>query len=174
VLAVDGGYGFGNGRIMPAGPLRENLRRGIARADGVVLIGNDGTGIGRWLEHVTRVHRARLVPVPGPATDEFADRAILAFAGIARPEKFYVTLRGLGCRLVATRNFPDHHRYTADEIMALVEQAAAENAVPVTTAKDAMRLPADARAMVKTLDIELEFYQAEALGQLLAPVLGDG
>ena len=118
--------------------------------------------------------RARLIPVPGPATDEIADRAVFAFAGIARPEKFYVTLRGLGCRLVATRDFPDHHRYTPDDIMDMVEQAAAGDALPVTTAKDAVRLPPDARPMVKTLHIELDWNQADALDQLLAPVLGDG
>lgn len=174
LLAVDGGYGFGNGRVMPAGPLRESLGQGIRRAHGVVLIGTDSAGLGRWLKQATRVDRARLTPVPGPATDEIAGSDVVAFAGIARPEKFYLTLRGLGCRLVATRNFPDHHPYGEEEIMALVEQAVAENALPVTTAKDAARLTPDARAMVKVLCVALEWYQPEALDQLLAPVFGHG
>ncbi|MHA1107762.1 MAG: tetraacyldisaccharide 4'-kinase, partial [Alphaproteobacteria bacterium] len=155
VIAIDGGYGFGNGRVMPAGPLREPLDSGLARADAAVLIGPDETGCANRASRSIPVFAARMVPLPGPSHDEIAGKTVVAFAGIARPAKFYATLAEIGCTLAATRDFADHHCYRPDEIMAICEQAAALGALPVTTAKDAARLPPPARSMVKILHVGL-------------------
>jgi tetraacyldisaccharide 4'-kinase len=172
LLAVDGGYGFGNGRVMPAGPLREPLAGGLARADAVVIIGADTVNAAALLPPRLPVYNARAVPLPG-AADDIAGRAVFAFAGIGRPAKFYATLREMGCDIRGTRDFADHHPFTAEEAMALCEAAAALNAVPVTTEKDAVRLPMPARAMVRVLPVVLEWEEADALDRLLAPVLAD-
>ncbi len=95
----------------------------------------------------------------------------VAFAGIGRPEKFFETLAGMGCKLVATRAFADHHPYTTDEIMRLIETAAAAGAQTVTTEKDATRLPEEARAMVRTLRVTLEWRDRDALDTVVAPAL---
>ncbi len=172
LVVVDGGYGFGNRRVMPAGPLREGLRPGLARADAVVLIGPDATQVEALVTPPPPLWRARMVP--GPEAGRLKGRRVLAFAGIGRPAKFYATLAEAGARLIARHDFPDHHRYTPDEVMALCEAAAAADAVPVTTAKDWVRLPEAARPMVETLGVGVEWEDPDALVAILRPVLGDG
>ena len=167
LIVIDGGYGVGNGRVMPAGPLRESVASGLARAQGVVLIG-DGEAAGFGATSLP-ILRARIVPTPGALA--LADRAVLAFAGIGRPEKFFSTLESLGCRLVGSVAFADHHPYRPDEIMRLVEAAAESRAALVTTEKDAVRLPPEARAMVEVLPVELVFEDEAALDRALAPAL---
>lgn len=166
LIVVDAGYGLGNGMPIPAGPLREGVGSALARAQGVVLIGQGEVGA---FEGAT-ILRARLAPTA--AALELADKTVFAFAGIGRPEKFFATLRALGCRLAGAVPFPDHHRYSPDLVMRLVEAATEAKAELVTTEKDAMRLPIEARAMVKTVPVELVFDDPAALDRLLAPALG--
>jgi tetraacyldisaccharide 4'-kinase len=73
---------------------------------------------------------------------------------------------------VARESFADHHRFTADEVMTLVELAAAREATLVTTAKDAVRLPPEARSMVQVLEVELAWQSPAALDALLARAIG--
>ncbi len=175
LVVIDGAYGLGNGRVIPAGPLREPIEAGLERADAVVLIGD---ARGSVAEHVARalrpkpLLRARMVPTP--RSHRLAGQTVVAFAAIARPEKFFDTLRDIGCRLVGVHGFADHYRFRADEIMALVEEASAAGARLVTTEKDLMRLSGEARAMTEVLAIEVEFADAEALDELLAGALGNG
>ncbi len=172
VLVVDGGTGFGNRRVMPAGPLREPLLPGLARADAAVLIGADEAEVAPLLRARLPLWRARLVP--GPEADGLRGRRVLAFAGIGRPAKFFATLREIGAEPVACHGFPDHHPYTADQVMRLCEAAAAADAIPVTTAKDWVRLPPESRAMVETLTVSVEWDDPGAMAALLGPVLDRG
>lgn len=167
LLVIDQDYGVGNGRVIPAGPLRETVADGLARADAIVFIGKPAavapeiarSGAGK------PVLRARLVP--GPEAEKLAAQDVVAFAGIGRPEKFFATLRDVGCRLVETRAFADHHPYQPDELMRLAETAAAAKARLVTTAKDFVRLPAEARNMVEVLSVSLAFDDPAELERLL-------
>lgn len=173
LVVVDGAYGFGNGRVMPAGPLREPIADGLARADALVLMGQDEAGVLPLIEAVRPslpVLRARLLP--GPEGDGFAGRRVLAFAGIGRPEKFFRMLADLRADLVGRESFPDHHRYTPDEIMRLVERANQLKAAAVTTAKDAQRLPPEARTMVEVLTVGVGWRDPVALERLIQPILG--
>ena len=172
ILVVDGSYGFGNGRVMPSGPLREELDDAIARADALAIIGADIHGIEQSVSRRKPVLAARFVP--RIQDDDLSGAAVLAFAGIGRPEKFFETLAGMGCQLMATREFADHHPYTSDEVMKLMEDAAAVGAIPVTTEKDAVRLPAEAQGLIRTLGVTLEWRDEAALDRLLAPALSPG
>jgi tetraacyldisaccharide 4'-kinase len=165
ILVIDGGYGFGNRRVIPAGPLREPIGEGLARADAVVVVGVDECGIAREIGGRVPLLRARIAPTPGQ--DELADRDVVAFAGIGRPEKFFATLADLRCRIVAAHAYADHHAYAPDEIMRLADEAGAKRATLVTTAKDAVRLPPEARAMVRVLDVEIEWEDEAAVDALL-------
>lgn len=169
ILVIDGGYGFGNGRVMPAGPLREPVAAAMARADAVVIVGDDTAFVEKTVGNSLPVLTARIVP--RVAADKIAGQRVVAFAGIGRPEKFFETLAGLGCDLVETRSFGDHHAYTENEVMSLIETAAAAQAIPVTTEKDALRLPTSARDMVTLLGITLEWGDETALRRALAPFL---
>jgi tetraacyldisaccharide 4'-kinase len=171
VLAVDGGYGFGNHRVMPAGPLREPLSSGLQRADAAVVIGADATGALDGTQPYCPVHEAHLAPYPD---DAIAGKRVFAFAGIGRPEKFYATLRQFGCTVAATRDFPDHHRYTPQQIMLLCEDAAALDALPVTTEKDYVRLSDDAKTMVHALRVELEWADPASPSKILEKIGSNG
>lgn len=168
LVVVDGGFGFGNGRVLPAGPLREPVADGLARADAVILVEPDTVGVAAALGDAPII-RARLVPAA--AAQRFADRNVVAFAGIGRPEKFFATLGDLGCRIVTKRSFPDHHDFTPDEIMRLVERAKAAGATPVTTEKDYARLSRDSQVMVEALPVELEWRNPREIETLLADAL---
>lgn len=159
LVVVDGGAGFGNGRVLPAGPLREPVAAGLARADAVILIG-DGT-----VATERPVLRARLVPTD--AALRFQGHKVLAFAGIGRPQKFFDTLAEIGAEVVATRAFPDHHPYDEDDAARLIEDAAQRAAEPVTTRKDWVRLPVSAKPLVSVLDVDLVFADEDALARRL-------
>ncbi len=170
VLVVDGAYGFGNRRVMPAGPLRESVAAGLARADAVALMGEDECAVSAKLEGGLPVLRARLVARGAAA--RLRGRKVLAFAGIARPAKFFAMLEALGAEVVEAEAFPDHHAYGAAEIEALVARAAALGAVPVTTEKDAVRLAAELRAGIEVLPVAVQWNDPEAVDRLLDRVLG--
>jgi tetraacyldisaccharide 4'-kinase len=173
LLVVDGAYGFGNGRVMPAGPLREPVTEGLARADAVVVIGADLRGVERDLAGRAEFVRARLVPIAGQ--DDLAGRDVVAFAGIARPEKFFATLAELRCHILAAHAFADHHPYAPDEIMRLADAAADAGAILVTTAKDAVRLPPEARGMARVVAVAIEWEDEAAVAALLRRIgSGDG
>ncbi|MBI1777162.1 MAG: tetraacyldisaccharide 4'-kinase [Proteobacteria bacterium] len=164
LAVVDGGFGFGNGHVVPAGPLRESIDRGLARAHAVVLIGADRTGVRVRVGGIP-VIEADLVP--DAAAQRWRGRRVVAFAGIGRPQKFFDTLAELGASLIATHAFADHHAYREDEIMALVENANRTGAVPVTTAKDWVRLPAAARPMIEVVRVDLLWSKPEAMAALI-------
>jgi tetraacyldisaccharide 4'-kinase len=166
LIVVDGAYGFGNGRLLPAGPLRERVADGLERADAVVLL--DEPAPTELTGFTGSVLRATLEPIDG---GRFAGARVAAFAGIGRPEKFFATLRRLGAIIVAEHPFPDHHPFRGDEIGALRRQAERDNARLVTTAKDAARLRPEARDGIDILEIQIRWRDETALTAVLAPVL---
>ncbi|TAN72611.1 MAG: tetraacyldisaccharide 4'-kinase, partial [Magnetospirillum sp.] len=165
LVVVDGPYGFGNGRPIPAGPCREPAAVGLARADAVVIIGEDRTDVAAQAAAagVTVLHAGLR---PGPEAAELMGRKVVAFAGIGRPDKFFDTLRQCGARLVTTNAFPDHHPYTRAEIEDLLAEATANEAVAITTAKDHVRLAADLRARVQVLTVTLDWHDPDQLSPL--------
>jgi tetraacyldisaccharide 4'-kinase len=169
LLVVDGAVGFGNGRLLPAGPLREPIDGGLARAHAVVLIGPDRAGVAQRLGGALPVLGARLAP--DPAWDALRGRRVVAFAGIGRPEKFFDALRDHGIAVAAAIGFADHHRFDAGDIARLDATAASADAGLVTTAKDAVRLPPDVRTRVTVLTVTLAWDDPAAVRRLLAPVL---
>ncbi|MDD9990494.1 MAG: tetraacyldisaccharide 4'-kinase [Rhodospirillales bacterium] len=167
---VDGGAGFGNGRLLPAGPLREPLACGLGRAHALVLVGVDREGVLAALgPHDLPVIEASLMP--GDEIRTLREQPIVAFAGIGRPEKFFETLAENGCNVIAQHAFADHHRYKPGEIAAIVDQAKERDAVPVTTEKDHVRLPLDSRAAVRTLSVTLAWRDPAEPRSLLAPLV---
>ncbi len=169
LLVIDGGYGFGNGRVIPAGPLREPLAEGLARADALVMIGEDETGaldgLGR---DIPPVLKARVIP--GPEAAGVKDKDVVAFAGIGIPEKFFDSLRAIGCRLVAAHLFPDHYPYEDEDLDRLRAQAKVTDSVLVTTAKDLARMSEHQRDGIEVLTIDMEWDDETALEAILEPL----
>jgi tetraacyldisaccharide 4'-kinase len=156
IVVVDAGYGFGNGRVMPAGPLREPVADGVARADLMLAVGPAEARkrfAARWPAARPLVGGA-LVPL-ATGMDWRGLRAV-AFAGIGRPEKFFATLRAEGVEIFAAHGFGDHERFDPRILGRLEAEAAAARAQLVTTEKDAVRLPAAFRPKVLVLPVRLE------------------
>jgi tetraacyldisaccharide 4'-kinase len=171
LIVIDTAYGFGNGRVIPAGPLRENLDRGLDRADALILLTAEGeqrSASSAKINGQRPVLSAMLAPVAG---ERFADQRVLAFAGIGRPAKFYATLRALGAEIVAECSYPDHHAFSERDLTALRRAASGRGARLVTTAKDFVRLPAAARADIEVLEVEVRWSDPNALAGLLASLV---
>ncbi len=176
IIVVNSVTGFGNGRVIPAGPLREPVGDAVSRADMVVTIGPR-------TEHESLMNEwPQLRRVPGvqgtvevlPTGMDWAGQRVLAFAGIANPRRFIDTLRSLGTDVVEARYFPDHQAYGPALLKRLEREAAGINAQLVTTEKDAVRLPPLFRKRVLTLPIRLVVRDDAVLRRKLGDVLTDG
>lgn len=168
IVVVDAETGFGNGLCLPAGPLREPVNVGLARADMLLSIGPeaaqthfDASPLPAALPHI----RADLKPLKTGMT--WTHMRLIAFAGIGRPKKFFDTLRGLGANLVRTEALGDHETPGTAFLTRLERDARAEGAQLVTTEKDAARLPAAFRSKVITLPVRLSFEDPDALDAAL-------
>ena len=163
LVVVDGGYGFGNCRVIPAGPLREPIKDGLMRADAIILIGPP------FLEIDTEkpILRAKMQPVCG---DEILGKRVIAFAGIGRPEKFFEGLRKLGAEVISTHSFPDHHPYSIHEIETILAKKKRDEDLIVTTEKDMVRLPLTMLKSIITLPVEIKWENEELIEALLGKV----
>lgn len=172
ILVVDGAYGFGNGRLHPAGPLREPVASGIARAQALVLLGEDRHGLAEHFAADLPVLRADLTA--GPEAGQLRSRRVLAFAGIARPQKFFDSLATIGAEIAGQRAFADHHPYRPDEIAALRDEAGRLGATLVTTEKDRVRLDASTAEGIEVLSVSLAWQEPAALDALLCGLADHG
>jgi len=168
LLIVSGATGFGNGRVIPAGPLREPVEAALARVDAAVVIGRDGSGAAATIEAASerRIPILRARNVPGPETAALRNRRVFAWAGIAWPQKFFDTLTEAGAILSGREVFADHYPYDEAEIEALLEQAARLDSQPVTTMKDTMRIPPKYRSRIASVSVRIAWddeAQIEAL-----------
>ena len=167
-VVIDGRTGFGNGHVFPAGPLRERPDFGLGRADAVIMMGPGATP--RAVERCgLPVLCAGLVP-----SDPAPEGNLYAFAGIGRPEKFYDSLKDCGGRIVKSKSFNDHHRFSEHELSALRRRAKDFDARLITTEKDYARLPRCWRQNVLVWPVEAAFDNAETLNDMIAPVMDGG
>lgn len=177
LICVDAGAGVGNGRIMPAGPLRAPLDAQMAHASCIILVGEGDRAASVLRAAGSRklpVLKARLEPVDDPRW--LSVLPTIGFAGIARPEKFFRTLKKMA-RVVETVPFTDHHAYSNKDAEMLLKRAAEKKAMLVTTEKDWVRLPQDdgplgeLRHKSRPLNMRLVFDKPELMQKLVTATL---
>jgi tetraacyldisaccharide 4'-kinase len=174
IVVVDGEtrkdeWPFGDGRVFPAGPMREPLKAGLARADAVLVLlpadlpsaDPDLLAALRGPAMLSAHLNAASPPPPGPQ---------VGFAGVGKPWKVERALQAAGCDLKDFAGFPDHAAYGEAVLRRLAHRAAVFEAGLVTTEKDWVRLPPDWRARIAAWPVAAVFDDPAALDALLASV----
>jgi tetraacyldisaccharide 4'-kinase len=178
LVLVDGRRGIGNGRVIPAGPLRAPLKPQLDRAQALILVGAP-EGAGSLLDRAKRrgmtVFHGRLEP-DCAVVDAIGRRKVLAFAGIADPGKFFATLLAAGIDIADRAAFADHHRYSPAEALDLIARAKANNLMLLTTEKDLVRLTSEPQleelaAHTSALPVRLVIEEKEQFRDLVLSVL---
>lgn len=165
-LVFDGHYGIGNGKLIPAGPLRETFENGIKRADALVILGKDKHNL---------AERSKL-PVFFAHTEAVQTSLhhpdVIAFAGIGHPQKFYHTLAQQGFNILETIDFPDHHFYTTIELENIIKRAQSINAEIYTTSKDYVKIPPRLQKKFHVLEIAVVWDTPDELIKFIRQRIG--
>jgi len=169
IIVVDAEVGFGNGHVMPAGPLREALNSGLARGDVLLSIGSPQAQeklTANWPQ-IAGKPRLEAMLKPLQMGMDWQGQRVIAFAGIGRPGKFFATLRAEGAEIIEAHAFTDHATFSDTILQRLLKESRQKNAQLVTTEKDAARLPASFRPEVISLPVRLEIPNEELLEDLM-------
>tara|TARA_R110000787_G_scaffold25398_3_gene71481 strand:+ start:9998 stop:10993 length:996 start_codon:yes stop_codon:yes gene_type:complete len=164
IIVIDTAAPFGNGHLLPKGPLREPVADGLARAQGVVLMGE-----GDMPAPVQRAGPPALRAFVEPV-DAMPEGPLVAFAGIGRPIKFFDALKAAGADLREAVGYGDHHVYTEGELKFLHKLATHHGARLITTTKDHVRLSQSEQRRVLAFPVAARFEDAGALDALLDPI----
>ena len=171
ILVFDEHVGLGNGFMLPAGPLREPLRLGLARADAIVIV-KSGTSKSNVASLIAR--RSPHLPIffaTNKMTNPGLSGKVIAFAGLGYPEKFFNGVRKMPqIRVIDTVPFPDHHRYTQTDLVELFRCAKNHGAKLVCTEKDWIKLPENIREQIKFIPLDItiqpKFFKWMKKGEL--------
>ncbi len=172
LCVIDGTYGIGNGRVIPAGPLREEFEHSLQKSNAIVVMGIDHAGIAELIKTIAPDVLLLKAKITAQPTDfNILNQPIHAFAGIGHPKKFFNMLEDLGCDVAKMTPFADHHAYKDTELSQLIDAAKTDKALLLTTKKDYVRLDSKWKSAVKPLEISLTWEDEALLTALLEPII---
>lgn len=151
IISVDGGRLFGNGFLIPAGPLREYPDKALDAADLIFLVSSVDNKVPNVLTPYTdKLINAQIIP----SSNIYKTKNYFAFSGIGNPERFFLTLKNYGLNIVGHKIFPDHYNYLQTDLENLYLLAKTHNAILITTRKDYVKFN-DLTNDIVCLDVEL-------------------
>ena len=163
----DGSAGIGNGRLLPAGPMRVAFDNGVASLDIAFINGDDEHDLTKAINGRVPIMTGNVVADQTIIAD-LGDAPLLAFAGIGRPQRFFRTIEKVGGNIVQSLAFADHHPYTQSDLTRLQEDSIRLGASLITTQKDWIRLPSEWRERISFLPITM---QTDAIDELLVQIM---
>ncbi len=169
IIIINGEQGFGNKRVIPSGPLRESISRGISRANLIIVIGEISNDVKNKIpKTVPLIHAQFKISKENKI---YKNQKITAFAGIAYPDKFYNSLVDQGALIERKISYPDHHIFDENDMLHLAEIANLTKSILVTTKKDFVRIPRAYRSLVSTLNGAIEFEDEDLLLEIITNLL---
>ena len=165
IIVINSEQGFGNKRVIPSGPLRESINRGLSRTNLVITIGD----ISKSVKYKIPKHIPIIEANFKIKEDDFMlkGQRVTAFAGIAYPEKFFNSLKLVKANIVDKISYSDHHIYSENDLLNLAETANKNKSILVTTKKDMVRIPKAFRSLVRTIDGFIQFDDEKLLLEIL-------
>ena len=149
IIVINSSQEFGNKRVIPSGPLRESIKRGLSRTNLVIVIGEISDELRNNIPSNIPIIEAKFEIKK--ENKNFNGQNIIAFAGIAYPEKFFKSLEEQGGKIIKQITYPDHYIYIENDILSLAETANQTKSILVSTQKDYVRIPKQYRSLVNTL-----------------------
>ena len=174
LVVVDSEVLFGNEFIFPLGPLREPINSGLSRADAIVLVGNNYKINTNKIDNLRTEHK---IPVLEGCINKKKksinnkNEEVLAFTGIAFPDKFFKTLKNMGYTVMKTMVFPDHYPYTLKDIKKLKNYAENYELKLITTEKDIVRIPKRFHNFIEIIQIEFKFSNSKKIEEMMKKLL---
>ena len=169
IVVINGDQGFGNKRVIPSGPLRESINRGLSRTNLVITIGDISASVKDKIpKHIPLIAANFKIKEDGMM---LKGQRVTAFAGIAYPEKFFNSLKLVKANIVDKITYSDHHIYNENDLLYLAEIANKNKSILVTTKKDIVRIPKNFRSLVKTIDGFIQLEDENLLLEILTNLI---
>lgn len=156
IVVIDSKIKFGNKMPIPSGPLRQSIKSGLSQASIIVVIGE----IDEELQNIfnkNNISKSKIfiVNIHAKNIEKYHKENVIAFCGLAYPEKFFSLLRENNINLIKTFSFQDHHSYNDKELQYLCDLSFKDGATLLTTKKDWVKFPLNFKEKIKFLDISL-------------------
>lgn len=175
LLVINGSFGFGNELLIPAGPLRENIKSGLKKADDLLIIGESNEKLEETISLNNLKNNTYYGKYKVVSSEIIKSRQnIIAFCGIAMPMKFIATLKHLQFKVIKFEIFPDHHNYKEQELNNIIEQSKKYSALVVTTTKDYTKIPETLKPYIKAIEIQLEVNNSYKLINKITNIIENG
>ena len=163
ILVVDDQYGFGNKFVLPAGPLRQTIKNAVKNCDVILIIKNNKIGKNLKIEkHKNIFYAEKRVKLK-----KLKYKNIFVFSGLGNNENFVSKLRKLNVNIKMIKNFPDHHKFSNNEVSNIIKTAREKKLSIVCTEKDYVKIPPQFKKFINVAYLEMKIFSSKKLIELI-------